>query len=56
MSNFAFMRAEWPALFTEAARAERLAYADSRVACFYARRALEATLTWLYDAPEHAVA
>ena len=50
MSNFGFLRAEWPELFEEAERAERNAVADPRTACFYARRCLEHTLKWLYRA------
>ena len=49
-SNFAFLQAEWPALFAEAHRAERNTVADPRAACFYARRSLELTVTWLYQA------
>jgi type I restriction enzyme R subunit len=47
-SNFSFLRVGWPDLCLEAAKAERLAIADPRTSCFYARRCLE--LTWLYDA------
>ncbi|GEL19194.1 DEAD/DEAH box helicase family protein [Pseudonocardia asaccharolytica] len=50
MSNFGFLRAEWPALHAEAVRAERLAVADPRASCFYARRVLELTVTWLFQA------
>ena len=50
MSNFGFLRAEWPELFDEASRAERLAVADPRASCFYARRTLELALTWLFQA------
>ena len=50
MSNFAFLRAEWPDLAEEATHAEHNAYGDPRAACFYARRCLELGLTWLYDA------
>jgi type I restriction enzyme R subunit len=50
VSNFAFLRAEWPDLFAEAARAERNGVADPRASCFYARRCLELTVGWLYDA------
>ena len=50
MSNFAFLRAEWPALFAETARAERNGVMDPRACCFYARRCLELTVGWLYDA------
>jgi hypothetical protein len=38
MSNFAFLKAEWPELRDAASKAEALAYPDSRAACFYARR------------------
>ncbi|WP_405091709.1 DEAD/DEAH box helicase family protein [Micromonospora sp. NBC_01392] len=50
MSNFEFLRAEWPELRDEALRAERLAVADPRGSCFYARRTLELALGWLFDA------
>ncbi|MGN6607785.1 MAG: DEAD/DEAH box helicase family protein [Jatrophihabitans sp.] len=50
MSNFAFLRTEWPQLYDPAARAEQLAAGDPRAACFYARRCLELALSWLYDA------
>ena len=49
-SNFDFLRAEWPGLFTEAVSAEREAFADPRISCFYARRTLELAVAWLYDA------
>jgi type I restriction enzyme R subunit len=41
MSNFPFLRAEWPDLQDTATKAEALAYPDARTACFHARRALE---------------
>lgn len=50
MSNFLFLRAEWPDLYDEAVQAERLAIADSRCSCFYARRTLEIAVAWLYRA------
>ncbi|MEQ4302663.1 DEAD/DEAH box helicase family protein [Plantactinospora sp. B6F1] len=50
MSNFAFLHTEWPELFTEARRAERYVYADTRMTCLYARRCLEHALKWLYRA------
>ncbi len=49
MGNFGFVRAEWPELFEEAARAERNALVDPRASCFYARRCLELSVRWLYD-------
>ena len=48
MSNFAFLAAEWPELQEPASKAEGLAYSDPRAACFYARRALELAVAWLY--------
>ncbi|MFD3757488.1 DEAD/DEAH box helicase family protein [Streptomyces sp. NPDC058622] len=50
MSNFGFLRAEWPELHREAVHAERLAYADPRASAFYARRVLELAVTWLFEA------
>jgi len=49
MSNFAFLQAEWPEIFDSASRAEALAIPDARTSCFYARRALELTVHWLYE-------
>ncbi|MGH3856193.1 MAG: DEAD/DEAH box helicase family protein [Pseudonocardiaceae bacterium] len=48
--NFAFLRVEWPGLFEEARRAERLTLLDPRTSCFYARRTLEHLVTWLFEA------
>jgi type I restriction enzyme R subunit len=48
MSNITFLKTEWPGLHEAARKAESLVYTDSRTACFYARRALEAAMTWLY--------
>ncbi len=41
MSQFAFLQAEWSAVYDSAARAESAVHSDPRTACFYARRALE---------------
>src|SRR5262245_23677652 len=48
MSQFAFLQPEWPDVSTAAAQAESLAPCDPRPACFYARRALELVVFWLY--------
>src|SRR5512139_1060030 len=48
MSNFTFLKAEWPDLFEAAAKAEALTCSDARGSCFYARRALELAVAWLY--------
>ena len=45
MSQFAFLKPEWPDLHEAAARAEALALSDPRAATFYARRALEELAT-----------
>ena len=47
-SNFAFLQTEWPAVYEAASRAEAAVHPDPRTACFYARRALELTVAWLY--------
>src|SRR5258707_5580787 len=49
MSQFAFLSAEFPEVFNHASKAESLALADARSACFYARLALEVAVGWLYD-------
>lgn len=48
MSNFAFLEAEWGLVFEAARKAEQHAHADARSSCFYARRALELAVSWLY--------
>lgn len=50
MSNFAFLRAEWPGLHAEALKAEANVLADPRTSCFYARRTLELLVAWLFQA------
>lgn len=48
MSNFAFLQSEWSPLFEAATKAEGLANADARAACFYTRRTLELAVAWMY--------
>jgi type I restriction enzyme R subunit len=48
MNSFALLRIEWHDLHEAAARAESLVYPDPRTSCFYARRALEIAVAWLY--------
>jgi type I restriction enzyme R subunit len=52
VSQFAFLRREWPEVFDAAARSELLVHRDARASCFYARRALELAVSWAfkYDA------
>lgn len=47
-SNFEFLAAEWPSLHEAAQKAEALVHSDARASCFYARRALEVVVGWLY--------
>ena len=49
MSNFAFIKAEWPDIHTDCVRAESYLASDPRTACFYARRAAEGLVHHLYD-------
>lgn len=49
-SNFDFIASEWPNIAEEARRAEHYTYGDPRSSIFYARRTLELTVHWLYDA------
>ena len=48
LSQFTFLRQEWPAAYEAAGKAESLVYPDSRSSCFHARRALELAVHWLY--------
>ncbi len=48
MSNFQFLHTEWPELYEPATKAESFVYTDARSCCFYARRALELAVEWLY--------
>jgi type I restriction enzyme R subunit len=48
LSQFSFVAHEWPDVFDAAVRAENAARADPRASCFYARRALELAVVWLY--------
>ena len=48
MSNFAFLQAEFAMPFEAATKAESLLHADPRTACFYARRALELSVNWVF--------
>ena len=50
MSNFDFVRVGWPEIADEARRAEHYTYGDPRSSIFYARRALELAVHWLYRA------
>ena len=48
MSQFTFLQAEWPDVFDAATKAEAAVHPDPRTSCFYARRALELLVHWVY--------
>lgn len=48
MTQFAFLNAEFLAVFESASKAESLAVTDPRTACFYARRTLELAMSWAF--------
>jgi type I restriction enzyme R subunit len=47
--HFQFLKSEWAKLHEAATKAESLAIADPRTACFYSRRALEIAVNWLFE-------
>jgi type I restriction enzyme R subunit len=48
MTQFAFFGEAWPGVLDAANRAEASVRSDPRSACFYARRALELAMHWLF--------
>lgn len=48
MTQFAFLKAEFPEVFALARKAELIATTDARGACFHARLALESAVKWIY--------
>jgi type I restriction enzyme R subunit len=48
MAQFTFLKPEFPTIYESAQKAFRIAHRDPRTACFYARRAVELTVNWLY--------
>ena len=48
MSNFTFLTANWPDLYSPALEAEQNVNSAPRTSCFYARRSLEGAVKWLY--------
>ena len=49
MSNFGFIKVEWPAIHADCVRAESYLSTDPAAACFYGRRAIEQLVGHLYD-------
>jgi type I restriction enzyme R subunit len=48
MSNFTFLKTDWPELYETAREAEQNVNSTPRTSCFYARRSLERAVKWLY--------
>lgn len=48
MTNFEFLKTEWPDIFEAAVKVESAINTDPRTSCFYARRALELAMMWAY--------
>lgn len=49
MSNFGFIKEEWPTIHGDCVRAESYLSTDPAAACFYSRRAIEQLVRHLYD-------
>lgn len=49
MSNFDFLKSEWPQICADCRRAEGYLVSDPRSACFYARRAVEQLVALIYS-------
>lgn len=49
MSNFTFLKTDWPELYETASEAEQNVNSAPRTSCFYARRSLERAVKWLYS-------
>ena len=49
MTQFAFLKPEFPSVYELARKAETSALSDPRGSCFYARLALETAVNWMYD-------
>lgn len=48
MAQFIFLNSEFPTIYESANKAVIAVHPDPRTACFYARRALELTVNWIY--------
>ena len=48
MTQFAFLQSEWPTVAEAAGKAAAAIQPDPRTACFYARRALELAVHWVF--------
>ncbi len=49
MSNFTFIKADFPALFTDAQEAEQLTFISPKAAAVFCRSTLENAINWLFE-------
>ena len=49
MSNFSFIKADFPDLFVDAQEAEQLTFVSPKAAAIFCRSTLENTINWLYE-------
>jgi hypothetical protein len=49
VSNFGFVKAEWPTIHADCVRAESYLSSDPVAACFYGRRSIEQLVGHLHD-------
>ncbi|PCJ67355.1 MAG: restriction endonuclease [Bacteroidetes bacterium] len=49
MSNFTFIKTEWPSIYAEAAKAEQHTLKEPRYAAILCRSALERAIYWIYE-------
>ena len=49
MSNFTFIQADFPDLFSDAVEAEQLTFLSPKAAAIFCRSTLENAINWLYD-------
>ncbi len=48
MSNFTYLKTNWPDLYATALEAEQNVNSAPRTSCFYTRRLLEIAVKWLF--------
>jgi len=49
VTNFDFIKAQWPQVYADCVQAEGYLITDARSACFYSRRAVEQLVRLIYD-------
>lgn len=49
MSNFQFLKSEWPEIFQEVAEAEKLTFTSPKACAVFCRSSLEKGVRWLFD-------